>query len=118
MQDDLNAGELSRRVTIQATTAADAGQDDDGHPVESWTTITDGADVPAKIELAAGGERPSGLGPQMTTVYTHRVTLRYRGDVTSLMRLITDDNRTLNIVRAGDPTGRRRRTVCQCCEAP
>lgn len=118
MTDAINAGELTRRVTIQSSTAADANQDDDGHPVETWSQITDGADVPAQIELAAGGERPSGLGPQMQTVYTHEVTLRYRGDVTSLMRLITDDNRTLNIVRVGDPTGRRRRTVCLCIESP
>lgn len=116
--DEINAGELTRRVTIEQTTGPVANQDDDGHPEEAWTPIEDGTDIPAKIELVAGDERPRGFGPQIEATYTHKVTLRYRSDVTHLMRLVTDDNRILNIARAGDPTGRRRRLVCLCREAP
>lgn len=112
MSDEINAGELNRRVDIQEATEV---QDSRGQPIATWATIANGDDVPAKIEGVSGLERVRGR--QVEATATHLVTLRHRTDITPPMRLIADDGRVFNVVSAVDPSGRRRRLNVACVEA-
>lgn len=70
---------LKRRVTIQSSTTVSDGQ---GGVTETWV---DGATVHASVEPIKGYERYQAM--QTQTPVTHKIVMRYRGDVTTASRL-------------------------------
>lgn len=70
--------EMNKRMTIQNVTFASDGQ---GGQTETWT---DTASVWAKIEPVKAWERMQAM--QMQAPVTHKITIRYRSDVTSASR--------------------------------
>jgi SPP1 family predicted phage head-tail adaptor len=70
---------LKRRVTIQNSSRVGDGQ---GGFDETWA---DGATVWASIEPMKGYEKFQAM--QMQTPVSHKILMRYRGDVTSASRL-------------------------------
>jgi SPP1 family predicted phage head-tail adaptor len=72
-------GQLKRRVTIQSSSTFSDGQ---GGFTESWV---DGATVYASVEPIKGFERMQAM--QMQEPITHKIMMRFRGDVTSASRL-------------------------------
>lgn len=106
----MRPGNLRQVVRIErATLANDAA----GQPIETWSAIAGGAAVPAEVLAVSGGETVR--GSQMEAGVSTLVTMQWRGDVTTAMRIV-HDGRALNVVRAVDPDGRRRSLVCQCAE--
>lgn len=110
----MDAGRLNRRVRIeQKSVARDASY---GSEVVSWVTLaTVWAEVEDLIEVAAhGGEAVA----QQQRVLTRqaKVCIRYRGDVTSKMRVIViARNRTLQIVSLAE-VGQRDELQLMCEE--
>jgi SPP1 family predicted phage head-tail adaptor len=106
----LQAGRLHHGITIQAPTNTG---DSSGQPIPAWNAITDGTNVRAEVVPVGGGERIRGvqIEPGITTV----VTIRWRANVTPECRVI-HGTRTLNIVRADDPNGRKEMLLLQCNE--
>lgn len=106
----MRAGTLRHYIDIQYENSS---ADGNGQLIPSWTNITNGTNIPAEVLAVGGGERVR--GQQIEAGVTTLVTMRYRSDVTALMRIV-HGSRNLNIVRAVDPDGRSRRLVCQCQE--
>jgi len=101
-------GRLRHRVMIQQ----DSGTADAfGEHVPNWTVLA--ANVPAEIVTPSGSERQ--IAEQLDAICTHKVTIRYRSDVTPKMRVVFG-SRTLNIEHAPDPDGRRRKLELLCKE--
>lgn len=105
----MRAGRMRARVTIQSRTIT---QDALGQAVESWSTV---ATVAADVRMAGGSERFVSGGDQEQAAIDYVVRMRYRSDVTPLMRLVWG-SRTLDIESAVDPDGRGRELVCRCIE--
>ena len=63
-----------------------------------------------RLEPASADERSEASRAEQAA--THRLTIRWRGDVTAAMRL-TAPGRTFNILSSHDPDGRRRDLVCR-----
>lgn len=76
----MEAGKLQRRVALQAAAETTT---ETGEVARVWTTY---ATVWARIEPLAGRELV--YAQQTTPDVTHRVTLRYRADVTVAHRLL------------------------------
>ncbi|MCU1327432.1 MAG: head-tail adaptor protein [Bryobacterales bacterium] len=72
--------QLRHRVTLQSLTLASDGQ---GGFDETWDTV---ADLWAEIKPMNGWERMQGM--QLETPVTHKVTIRYRNDITAKDRLL------------------------------
>ena len=98
---------LRSRVTLQAPVDT---SDDSGALVRVWTDV---ADIWAKIEPQRGSEMF--VAGEQETVLTHNVTIRWRPDVASPMRLLLG-SRALYIRAAFDPDGRKKFLVCRCDE--
>lgn len=81
----MKAGELSDQVTIQqnSATADSLGTKAPG----SWSAITGGSNLWAKIRPAGGREYLN--GEKVDASISHVVTLRYLEGVTPRMRLVT-----------------------------
>ncbi len=103
-------GRLRERVTVQrAARDADAG----GGAVVTWTPLAHAPTVWARIEPLSGAEALQAMKLQARV--THRVTLRWRDDVTAAMRLVCGA-RTLNIRAVTNPDERRRYLELLCEE--
>ena len=83
----MRAGTLRRRVTIQPYELV---VDDYGAPLhrESWKDV---ATVWASVEAVSG--RDFFAARQEQSEVTHKVTIRYRGDVTAQMRVLRENLR-------------------------
>lgn len=100
-------GELRHRVTLEAPTDT---PDDAGGFARSYTPV---AQLWARIEkLAARADFIAAREEQQTT---HRVTTRWRGDVTQAMRF-DHGGRRLYVRSVVDPDAMRRFLVCTCEE--
>ncbi|MCB0070019.1 MAG: phage head closure protein [Caldilineaceae bacterium] len=104
------AGRLRTPVTIQNRTIT---RDALGQAIESWATV---ATVRAEVRPTGGQERMVGGGDVPLATVTHRITMRYRDDVTPLSRLLVD-GRVFD-VEAADPqnVGRKDMLICRCVE--
>lgn len=102
-------GRLARhRVTIQTP---GNGRDALGEIVPTWTNVATG--IPAEVRSINAQEVLN--ADQQDAIVTHLITIRYRTDVTPLMRL-KEGARIYNIVRTVDPDGRSRRLEIHCRE--
>lgn len=98
----INAGKLRERITIQqASEAADTA----GQLIRTWSNLPLGYRETADIRPVSGGE--SRRGKQIGADADWLIVLRYRDDITTLMRCTWGDL-TLNFTRAYDPDGRRK----------
>lgn len=90
----LNAGELTKRITIQAETG---NPDAYGQPLGTWTTI---ATVWGKIITSGGREfyAAQKLNAESTAV----IEIRYRTNITTANRIMYN-NRKYNILSVVDP---------------
>lgn len=96
-------GALRRRLRIEAPQRSPDGG---GGAVVDWQLV---AEVWARIAPVSGRERA--YAEQIAAEVSHRITIRYRGDVEPRMRLCADD-RVFAIEAVFDPDERRRRLVC------
>lgn len=105
----MRAGMLRHRVTIQRYELV---VDDYGAPLhrESWKDV---ATVWASVEAMSG--RDFFAARQEQSEVTHKVTIRYRGDVTAQMRVL-HGGKIFGIV-APLPDNRGTRLVLMCREA-
>jgi SPP1 family predicted phage head-tail adaptor len=103
----LNAGELTKRITIQAETG---GQDAYGQPFGTWTTI---ATVWGKIITSGGREfyAAQKLNAESTAV----IEIRYRTNVTTANRILYN-NRKYDILSVVDPEERHIMLQIACKE--
>lgn len=109
----MRSGTLRERVTIQSFTAV---QDAHGEPIKTWSNLATNPTVWANVGSRASGERFISGGEQVQASVSHTVRIRYREDVTVLMRLIWRTNRTLQIENVIDPDGRKSDLVLMCSE--
>ena len=101
------AAGLRSRVTLQPPVDTN---DESGALVRIWTDV---ADLWAKIEPQRGAELF--VAGEQQSVLAHLVTIRWRPDAASPMRLLLG-SRALHIRAAFDPDGRKRFLVCRCDE--
>lgn len=100
-------GKLQQRLQLEAPVQSpDAG----GGVTRSWERI---ADVWAAVETVAADEFHAGESEGVKL--THRITLRWRPDITGAMRL-RKGARIFRIVSAADADQRRRFLICRCEE--
>lgn len=66
-----------------------------------------------EVLSVGGGERVRGV--QIEAGIDTVVAMRFRNDLDPTMQIV-HDGRSLNIVRASDPDGRRRELIVQCKE--
>ena len=104
------AGRLRTPVTIQNRTIS---RDALGQAIESWATV---ATVRGDVRPTGGQERMVGGGDVPLATVTHRITMRYRDDVTPLSRLLVEGR--IFDVEAADPqnVGRKDMLICRCVE--
>jgi SPP1 family predicted phage head-tail adaptor len=102
----LRAADLNQQIDIEQEDAVDNGR---GGRTKVWQLLE--ADVWAGLVPLRGGEALT-LNIQRTT-QLWRVTLRYREDVTTKMRL-RQGATIFNIRTCVDPYGRRDRIVMDC----
>ncbi len=100
-------GRLRHRVTIEQPVGT---PDDGGGETLAWETL---AAVWAEVMPVKAAE--SAAGDHEVTRATHRVTLRWRGDVTGGMRVL-HRGRVLRIATASDPDETRRLLVAMATE--
>ncbi len=107
MPKPLLAGAINRRVTIQAVTdTTDAG----GGRAQTWAML---ATVWARVEPLSGDERAR--AEQVAADLSHRVTVRYRDDVTPRHRLLYG-SRVLKILAVRDADEKHERLELLCAE--
>ena len=100
-------GWLRHRVTLEA--AAGTGDDAGGESL-AWATF---ATAWARIEPVEG--RQQAIAAHLAGVVSHKVTLRWRGDVTASMR-IAYRGRHFRILTVHDPDESRRYLQLGCAE--
>jgi SPP1 family predicted phage head-tail adaptor len=100
-------GSMRERVEIQSLATS---RDELGSITETWSEL---ATVWASVRSVSAREYYAAR--QVNAEVTHRVAIRYRSDVTPLMRLIWG-SRTLEIVSALDKDGRERFLELLCTE--
>lgn len=108
----MRIGPLRHRVTIQqrATT-----QDSYGQESQALSNISSIPNVWADVRPATGQERFVGGAEQVQATLTHRVTIRYRTDLTNELCVLWDSN-VLDIESIQDPSGKRQYLVLLCRE--
>jgi SPP1 family predicted phage head-tail adaptor len=79
-------GDMKHRVLLQECVLAPDGG---GGFAEAWQDLAEEAEVYAAITPLSGAEQLR--FHQLATSVTHRITLRFRADVTAAMRIIKDD---------------------------
>lgn len=102
----MRAGTLRHRVAIQSATQS---VDDFGSPTATWTTL---ATVYARVEAISGREYFAAA--QKQSEVTHRVTVRYRDDVTPTMRIMWGSVELL--VESVLPDERQRQLEIMCVQ--
>ncbi len=105
----LQIGRMRQRVTLQQPTLT---QNSYGEPVAAWSDVQE---LWASILPASGMERYVSGGEQLQAGVTHRVRMRYRSDVSPIMRLLWG-TRTLEIDSIQDPSGKTSEMVLMCSE--
>ena len=100
---------LRHRVIIQQPTVA---YNSYGEPTTTWSTL---ATVWASIKPIWGMESKNAEADQLQSTVMHDIRVRFREDVTPLMR-ITYSTRTFDIEMVTDPDGRRELLQLQCRE--
>jgi SPP1 family predicted phage head-tail adaptor len=105
----IRSGELRQRVTLQVSVPA---TDPRWGAVEDWQDVDE---VWAKVVPRAATEATEAKGQQTQTTYD--VTMRYRPDVTSKLRLVWQ-GRTLEIVSVIDVEARKRELSIEAVERP
>lgn len=105
----LKAGYLKDKVGLLEQTTTN---DPTWGSTPQWNPV---GTVWARVTPVSATERAANAGVQ--TAITHRVTMRYRDDVTSKHR-ITYRGRMLEIVGAYDPDGRRCELLIDAREYP
>lgn len=105
----LSAGKLNKRVSIKAQTTS---RDSLNQKQATWSTIVNG-DVWAAVEPLSNREAMEARANQ--TELSHRVTIRYRTDVTADMR-IQYGTRSLAITGIRDPGERHEYLEILCIE--
>jgi SPP1 family predicted phage head-tail adaptor len=104
----MRSGQLRNRITIEAATEA---PDTAGQPIRTWSPLV--SRLPAKVEQVSGGETIRSR--QVSAGCRTLITVRYRTDVTSEMRVVWE-GRTLGIVAVRDPYGTGRELWIECVE--
>jgi len=99
-------------VTIQQLSTT---QDAAGEEARVASNIATNPTVWADVRPAGGQERFVAGAEQVQAMITHRVTIRYRSDLTNKMIVIWD-GKTLDIESIEDPSGKRQFTVLKCRE--
>jgi SPP1 family predicted phage head-tail adaptor len=114
------AGRLRHRVTIQIPPS---GVDATGQPIRlssDWPSIGSNPTVWAEIKPFSADDVFNSQQPQATI--THKITLRYRGDLSSTYRFSyadpgTNTTRIFNIVGTPkSPDEKREYLECDCAE--
>lgn len=110
MSDQITAGRMRHRVTLRR---AIRERDRSGQPVPTgeYTTLSDRR--PAEVVSISATEIV--VGDQVRGVATHRVFTRWLPGITNEDQVVWQD-RTLNVISARDPTGRRRLLILDCLE--
>ncbi|WP_336799458.1 phage head closure protein [Kaistia sp. MMO-174] len=103
----LDPGRLSHRVTLERPVRSGDGA---GGATVDWQEV---ATLWARIEPVEAGERNA--ADRLATRVTHRITLRFRGDVEGGMRVM-HRGRTLMIASWRDPDETRRLLVLEAVE--
>lgn len=103
----MEAGKLRHRVVIQYATVA---QDAYGEPVKTWATL---ATVWGAVEPLIGREYLA--AQQLQSAIPVRVRIRYRNDVTPLMRVSWDGN-LYDIESVQEVRTERRELILMCKE--
>lgn len=107
MQRKVSAGGLNRRVSIEAYTGA---RDSIGQPTKTPVVL---ATVWARIEPLFGYELKE--GDRVVSDVSHRVTIRYRPDVTAKMRVVFG-SRVFDITAVRHDEEHRQMTFLDCKE--
>lgn len=103
----VDPGALRREFSLQACTAVPDGL---GGYTQDWNEV---ATLFGHVEPVSAGS-VFGADQTLETV-THRITLRWRGDVASGMRLVSQ-GRIFDIVTVHDPDDSTRYLVCRARE--
>lgn len=105
----MRAGTLKDRVTLQRYTA-------DADPTwgitPGWTGI---GELWADVTPTGGSEKPADQGVQTTV--THRISIRYRDDITTKDRMLYR-GRVLELLSVIDVNGARRELLIEAREHP
>ena len=103
-----DAGTLDRLLTIEERIER---RDEYGEPSDDWSSTGDR--VWCSVESLNASERVQ--GDRVRGILSHKITLRYRPDLTSKHRLV-GDGRTFNIDGTREGEGRRQWTVVSAME--
>lgn len=101
----MRLSDLRHQVLIQHY---EETQDEWGQPKQGWVDV---ATVWAKIEGLSGRELFA--AQQVQAESDHRITIRYRDDISPTMRVV-EGQHTYNILTALDKTGRRQWLELTC----
>lgn len=107
MITQLPISELRHRITIQTLALTSDGQ---GGFTEAWTDV---ATVWAQVKPVNANERL--FAQKLEPLVTHLITIRYRSDITSTMR-VSFDSRTFQIKAPYSPDERNAYLVFQAVE--
>ncbi|TXH48140.1 MAG: head-tail adaptor protein [Desulfurellales bacterium] len=105
----MQAGKLRQRITIERATET---RDAFGATLQSWGTL---ATVWAEVLPKAAGEEFTSDAASERTSQGYTINLRYRSDVTTMMR-VNWQSKLLDIESVADPDGRRRALRLECKE--
>lgn len=103
----MRAGTLRERITIQAMVPTTDVEWGPGESAQDVVTVS------ASVIAQGGGEAVKDSGVQATTHYA--IEIRYRDGIDSTNRIIWK-GKTLEVVSAIDPEGRKRRLVIDAIE--
>lgn len=113
----MRAGELRERISIVTATLTPDGQ---GGKVKTWLDLITGTTtptrVPAAVDAISGTERLQAAA--VTSIATYQIRLRYRVDITPLMRVLWTPARAsvAKTLEIGDvSTGDGRRFIVLTC---
>ncbi len=105
----MRAGKLRHRIRIQRMTIT---HDELGDEKPTWTPLTS---CRANVQMMRGDETFRTARMQEGATVTHRIVMRYRGDVRPDDRILYGD-RILDILNVGDPDGRCRTLLIKAQE--
>ncbi|WP_394690022.1 phage head closure protein [Hoeflea sp.] len=103
----LDPGRLNARLRLETPADADDGQ---GGVSEGWVAVTE---LWGRVEPIRA--KPGEAGGAAIAPVSHRVTIRYRGDIRHDMRFV-HRGRSLKVRAVHDPDESRRYLVCDCEE--
>jgi SPP1 family predicted phage head-tail adaptor len=102
------AGKLRTKITIQQR---DTTKETDGQPVNTWATF---GEVYARVVSAGGAE--TFKGQQFDPEVTHKVTVRFLSGIKPMMRIVTPDQKILDIKYVNEGERRLDDIVLVCVE--